>query len=121
MSAPPPHTPTLSLLQIASRSGAKLYFTAPETLVAGAPARLYFNRARSWEMRNNPNVRVRHSLTADLPAQMRVAACSSGGVHTGGSALAACSDTSAMRWQSASAGSRVTLVRPAVVPSPRRG
>ena len=45
-------------LQVAARSGSKLYFTMPESLVAGAPARLYFNRARSWALRHNPNVRV---------------------------------------------------------------
>lgn len=45
--------------ELASRSASKLFFTAPEALVAGAPAVLYFNRARSHPLRSNPNVKVR--------------------------------------------------------------
>lgn len=44
--------------ELARRSASKLYFTAPEVPVAGAPARLYFNRARSWELRHNPNAKA---------------------------------------------------------------
>lgn len=44
---------------LAARSASKQYFTVPETLVAGAPAVLYFNRARSWALGNNPNIQVR--------------------------------------------------------------
>lgn len=44
--------------EVAARSGSKLYFSTPEVLVAGASARLYFNRARSEPLRNNPNVKV---------------------------------------------------------------
>jgi len=43
---------------LAARSASKLFFTAPEVLVAGAPAVLYFNRARSWPLANNPNIKV---------------------------------------------------------------
>jgi hypothetical protein len=45
--------------EAAARSGGKLFFWAPDVLVAGAPARLYFNRARSATIRNNPNVKAR--------------------------------------------------------------
>lgn len=39
-------------------SGSKLFFTSPETLVAGAPAVLYMNRARSGPLHDKPNIRV---------------------------------------------------------------
>ncbi|GAB4823020.1 hypothetical protein N2152v2_010066 [Parachlorella kessleri] len=46
------------VVEAASRNASKLYFTAPEVPAAGAPARLYFNRARSWALAHNPNVKV---------------------------------------------------------------
>jgi enterochelin esterase-like enzyme len=42
----------------AARNSSKLFFTAPETLVAGAPAVLYLNRARSGPLHDKPNVRA---------------------------------------------------------------
>lgn len=42
----------------AARNSSKLFFTAPEALVAGAPAVLYMNRARSGPLHDKPNVRA---------------------------------------------------------------
>jgi hypothetical protein len=44
--------------EIAAGSAPKLFFTAPEVLVAGAPGRLYLNRACSPALQNCPNLKV---------------------------------------------------------------
>lgn len=45
--------------EVASASSSRLFFTAPEPLVAGAPGLLYFNRARSDMLKSCPSLQVR--------------------------------------------------------------
>lgn len=47
--------------EVAARSASKLFFTLPEVLVAGAPGRLFLNRACSPALKSSPNLKVRNS------------------------------------------------------------
>lgn len=69
--------------EMANRSAGKLYFTAPEVLVAGAPAKLFFNRGRSWHLRHNPNVKVgpRASVLLKAQAVLKAPGVGAGVVH----------------------------------------
>lgn len=52
----------LSVDQLAARNSNNLYFTAPQVLLAGGPAQIYFNRARSHALRHSPNVKLRYGF-----------------------------------------------------------
>ncbi len=38
----------------------RTYFTLPENLIAGAPARVFFNRKRSWAFADKPNCKIHY-------------------------------------------------------------
>ncbi len=48
----------------------RTFFTVPETLLAGAPAMVYFNKRRSWGFGDQPNVKLHYGFN-DWSTQVR--------------------------------------------------
>ncbi len=55
---------SITLLITRPPRGRRVFFTVPEVLVAGMPARFYFNRARPWGFASQPNVKLHYGWNA---------------------------------------------------------